>query len=76
MQSHMQSCWMKSGRKKLVTYLIAASLCLTAAFGNPGMVTASSLSELEARQQQVQSQLDAVNEKIDDLQGQIDEQQA
>ena len=69
----MQSCWMKSHCKKLLTYLIAASLCLTAAFGNPGAVMASSLSDLQAKQQQVQDQLDAVNEKIDDLQGQIDE---
>ena len=77
----MHHFWNKPRFGKLLTVLIAASLGLTAAFSYPaaGLTTVSageSISELEARQKQVQSELDAVNDKISGLQGKIDEQAA
>lgn len=77
----MHHFWNKPRFGKLLTVLIAASLGLTAAFSYPaaGLTPVSageSISELEARQKQVQSELDAVNDKISGLQGKIDEQAA
>ncbi len=67
--------------KKAAVYLTAAMLCTMTAFGwsihQPGaVVSARSISEMESEKAQIKSQLDAVNDKISGLQGQIDQETA
>ena len=66
--------------KRILTAIVAAAVCLSAAFtwsaAHPQPVAARSVSEIQADQDAIQSKLDDVNGKISDLQGQIDEEEA
>ena len=66
--------------KRILTAIVAAAVCLSAAFtwsaAHPQPVAARSVSEIQADQDAIQSKLDDVNGKISDLQGQIDSEEA
>ena len=77
---HMQRVSHSFRFKRIFTAIVAAAVCLSAAFtwsaAHPQPVAARSVSEIQADQDAIQSKLDDVNGKISDLQGQIDEEEA
>ena len=77
---HMQRVSHSYRFKRIFTAIVAAAVCLSAAFtwsaAHPQPVAARSVSEIQADQDAIQSKLDDVNGKISDLQGQIDEEEA
>ena len=77
---HMQRVSHSFRFKRILTAIVAAAVCLSAAFtwsaAPPQPVAARSVSEIQADQDAIQSKLDDVNGKISDLQGQIDEEEA
>ena len=77
---HMQRVSHSFRFKRIFTAIVAAAVCLSAAFtwsaAHPQPVAARSVSEIQADQDAIQSKLDDVNGKISDLQGQIDSEEA
>ena len=77
---HMQRVSHSYRFKRIFTAIVAAAVCLSAAFtwsaAHPQPVAARSVSEIQADQDAIQSKLDDVNGKISDLQGQIDSEEA
>ncbi len=77
---HMQRVSHSFRFKRILTAIVAAAVCLSAAFtwsaAHPQPVAARSVSEIQADQDAIQSKLDDVNGKISDLQGQIDSEEA
>ena len=77
---HMQRVSHSYRFKRIFTAIVAAAVCLSAAFtwsaAHPLPVAARSVSEIQAEQSEIQSRLDDVNAKISELQGQIDEEEA
>ncbi len=77
---HMQRVSHSYRFKRIFTAIVAAAVCLSAAFtwsaAHPQPVAARSVSEIQADQDAIQSKLDDVNARISELQGQIDEEEA
>ena len=77
---HMQRVSHSYRFKRIFTAIVAAAVCLSAAFtwsaAHPLPVAARSVSEIQAEQSEIQSRLDDVNAQISELQGQIDEEEA
>lgn len=73
-------CGMNRRAKRLGMIVIALVLSLTATVGWSGMhpvqVSATSISDLEAQKEKIDAELDAVNDKISDLQDQIDQEES
>ena len=77
---HMQRVSHSYRFKRIFTAIVAAAVCLSAAFtwsaAHPLPVAARSVSEIQAEQSEIQSRLDDVNAQISELQGQIDSEEA
>ncbi len=66
--------------KRFGGIVIALVVCLTATMSwtsmHPAPVSATSITDLEKQKEEIDAQLDAVNDKISDLQDQIDQEEA